>query len=477
MIKALSNEQMRAADAHTINDLCVSSETLMLRAGEAIAEEVARAAKARALERIEIVCGTGNNGGDGFVAARRLKELGFDVSVYLLSGNLSGDCERERMRYDGEYSSEIEAEVVVDCIFGTGLNREVSGEAKDVVDKINSSGAFVVSADIPSGLSGDSGQNLGSCVNADLTVAVAERKRGHYLSAGPDVCGKIVTADIGIETGEGDFVTVYEKEDLEKFFPKRKRNTNKGSYGGAYLVCGCDKYPGAAVLSALGALSSGSGYVRVKPRGEVAPKVISNYPQAILTDDFSTSTCALFGCGVGVSMESYVQLTELSRAFSGPLIVDADGLNCLSKFGLSVLKSRRSATILTPHMREFSRLSKTEIPDILNNPISAAEYIARHNNVILLLKDSVSIVTDGERTVLCDRGNSALAKGGSGDMLAGFLCGTIARGVNPFEACVCASDVLGIAAEKASEDLTEYCVKATDGALYIPAAIKSLSER
>ena len=217
MIKFLTNAEMRSADSHTINDLGVPSQELMRRAGEAIAEEVA-AVCADFTKKITVACGTGNNGGDGYVCARALKERGCDVAVFAVEGRLSPDCEKAKELYDGKYVKEISGDIIVDCLFGTGLSREVSGEFADIINAINDSGAYVISADIASGINGDNGKVMGVAVKADMTVAVAEYKLGHVLGDGADYCGAVTRADIGI-VAEGSYACALTDGDIKAFFP------------------------------------------------------------------------------------------------------------------------------------------------------------------------------------------------------------------------------------------------------------------
>ena len=189
MRKILTVAQMRTADEYTIEKVGVPSKELMRRAGVAIAEAVAEVA---AGGNVLVVCGAGNNGGDGYVCAQQLLRRGFHVKVYACGGRPSPDCEREKLKYTGKYAQTIEGDVIVDCIFGTGLSREVTGEYAEVIEAINKSGAYVISADIPSGMSGDSGTALGVCVRADRTVTIGELKAGFVLSDGFDICGTVI---------------------------------------------------------------------------------------------------------------------------------------------------------------------------------------------------------------------------------------------------------------------------------------------
>lgn len=479
MERLLSNREMRAADAYTIGALGVSSEALMGRAGRAIALETAKAAKELGIKDILVVCGAGNNGGDGYVCASDLLRRGIAVEVFALGGTLSADCSREKSRYSGGYADTISdsAEIIVDCIFGTGLSRDVEGEFAEAISKINACGAFVISADIPSGINGDNGLVCGCAVKADLTVAVAELKAGFYLSDGPDHCGKVVVKDIGITLPDQKVQYIFENSDISILYPKRKRNSNKGTYGTAQLVAGSKIYKGAAALSLQTALQSGCGYVKLCAPAEVADVLAPRFPQVIYNSEpDQTADCIAVGMGCSVSEELYELIKGLLQTYGGTLLIDADGLNSLARYGVGVLKSKKNRTvILTPHIKEFSRLTGKKVQYILQNPIKTAEEFASEYGVTLLLKSSSSVLSDGARTAILHRGNSALAKGGSGDMLSGLAAGNVARGLSAFEAVACASYVVGVSAELSSRQKTEYCVTAKDIIKNLHVAVKCLT--
>lgn len=476
MDRLLTVAEMRAADKYTIENLKVPSGELMRRAGRALAEEISRLPNSK-VAHILFVCGNGNNGGDGYVAAEILRAEGYDVSVFAFGGDLSHDCAREKARYFGEYTEEISGDIIVDCIFGTGLTREVSGRFAEDIKKINSSGAFVVSADIPSGLDGDNGKALGCAVRANLTVAIAELKVGFYLGDAMDFCGKTVRRDIGITCPDDNYIALYGDVDVAKFFPKRRRNSHKGTYGSACLAVGSKKYTGAAALAVSAALQSGCGYVKVASENEVKNLLVLKYPQAIYCEKADLNCTAIaIGSGRGVSEELYAQICELLHCYGGKLIIDADGLNALSKYGAKALKGAKCGVLLTPHYKEFSRLTQLGVDEIESNPVELCKKFAAEYNVCVLLKGACSVISDGRRTVVNARGTTALSKGGSGDILTGFICGTAARGLNLFDSAVASAYVLGVSAEISSEEKTDYCATARDIIKNLPFAVRRLTD-
>lgn len=476
MIRVLNNAQMRRADEYTVNELKISSRTLMRRAGLAIAGEVQKSANELCVNSVLVVCGPGNNGGDGYVCAEQLLELGYNVKVYAADGKLSPDCEREKAHYKGGYSQHICGDIIVDCLFGTGLCRPVCGNYAGIVNGINGSGAFVISADIPSGLNGDNGKVLGVAVKAYKTVAVAEYKSGFFLGDGMDYCGEIVKADIGITCPDNDYAVFYADSDIKNFYPERRRNSHKGTYGCANLVAGSEKYTGAAALCAAACLKSGCGYTKLTSAECVKYALTASLPQVIFNrqPDFTANAIAI-GCGSGVSRELYNLIDNALKNYGGTLVIDADGLNSLSEYDCGILKNAKCSVILTPHIKEFSRLTGLTTEQILQNPVAEAQRFACEYGVTMLLKNAASIITDGKKTVFNVTGSTALAKGGSGDMLAGFMCGTVARGVAPFDAAVCAAYTFGKAAEIAAADKTDYCATAEDILNCLHLAIKSLT--
>lgn len=269
----------------------------------------------------------------------------------------------------------------------------------------------------------------------------------------------------------------YTDEEIKKFYPERKRNTHKGSYGSANIIAGSDKYMGAAALAAEAALMSGCGYVKLTTSEMVRLALASKLPQIICLDepDYSSQAVAV-GMGCGVSESLYAVISKLLVDYNGKLIIDADGLNSLAKYGVDILNKRKCGVILTPHVKEFSRLTGLTVDEICLSPVKYAYGFARRYGVHVLLKGADSVITDGERVAVNTRGTTALAKGGSGDMLSGYMCGCAARGLNIFDAAVCAAYTMGLSAEISSAQKTDYCVTAKDIIKNLHFAVKQLTE-
>ena len=476
---AFSNEQMRRADAATIAAGTPSLE-LMERAGQALARAVAEAMSRKGASDALFVCGGGNNGGDGFAAARILADAGEDVSVLCLAEKFSPDCAAMRERYKGETLGRIPRRrygVIVDCLFGTGLARPIEGINKMLVDFINGSGAYVIACDLPSGL-GECGIAPEVCVRADETVAMGQMKQALLMADGADFAGTVTVAQIGIHAEERG-AEVWEASDVKQLFPPRRSNTHKGSYGAACILAG-GAYSGAAFLAAGACLKSGAGYTKLCVTERLFSSAVGKLPAVVLREfkaidgDILAADCIAAGMGTGVSERLYVHIAELLSAYTGTLVLDADALNTIAAYGTEVLNKKSCKVILTPHPKEFARLAGKSVGEVLSNAAEEAKAFAARCGAVVVLKNNRSLITDGERVAINPTGSPALAKGGSGDVLSGFLAGTCARGVPPFEAACAASWLLGKAGEIAAEKMGEYAPDPTDVIGFLSEAICSL---
>lgn len=471
--------QVRNADKVTIES-GISANELMERAGKALADVVLRVMEERKIDDALFVCGGGNNGGDGFVAARNLMEAGKDVQVLCLSKCFSKECENAKSAYRGEIFERIPRRryaLIVDSLFGTGLARAPEGDEAALIDFIENSGAYVVSCDLPSGLT-EGGIAYPHCVHADETLTIGHMKHALFLADGADCAGKITLAELGILTPEQG-AEIWEEEDVQIFFPPRRLHTHKGTYGEATIVAG-GKYTGAAFLSAGACLKSGAGYTRLRVTKDLLPSAVGKLPSCILSEykgidgEMLTSDCIAIGMGAEADERFYDLLKELILNYTGTLVLDAGALNALSEFGLEVLKEKACKMILTPHMGEFSRLIGGSVQEILQSSVALAMEFAKKYDVVVILKNNRSVITDGERMAINTTGSPVLAKGGSGDVLSGFLAGTVARGVPCFEAACVASYVLGKAGEYATNEMGEYAPDATDVIAYLPTVMRDI---
>lgn len=260
-------------------------------------------------------------------------------------------------------------------------------------------------------------------------------------------------------------------EYCKRFYPVRNRNSDKTTYGSANIIAGCDKYIGAAALATEAALKSGCGYVKLTTTDKVKLALAAKLPQAIFMDEPDLNSGAIaVGMGCGVSEELYNTICKILIEYRGTLVIDADGLNSLARYGKEVLHEKSCSVVLTPHSREFTRLTSLPADE------KHASAFAKEYGVTVLLKGADSYICDGQKTAVNTRGTTALAKGGSGDMLSGYICGTAARGIAPFDAACCAAFTMGLSAEISSAEKTDYCVTAKDILKNLHLAVKQLTK-
>lgn len=498
----LTNAQMRAADKYTIEEMGEPSLALMERAGLALADEAEFLAPRG---KIVCVCGVGNNGGDGFVCARQLFKRERDVEAVFLSGKCSPECEINRSEFEmlgGKIVDRLptgKIALIVDCLFGTGFHGELDEKAAKLVSDINGAkvrGVKILSADIPSGINGENGFAARDAVEADVTLCIGELKTGVFLNDGIDYSGAPKRVDIGIFTPSiEDYAKLIEREDVRKLLPKRKRNSHKGTYGKAAIVAGSDEYSGAAFLAVKAALRSGVGYTTLFTPEAVLASYRLKAPEALLEplneggrvafneevfEKLLSYDSVAYGMGMGLCEDAYLGVKYLLENYTGKLVLDADALNALSKFGKSQMKTlfenKRCSVIVTPHIKEFSRLSELTVTEILSTGAETAKAFAKEYGVTVLLKNAVTIVTDGECVYLTITGTAGQAKGGSGDALSGVIAGLCASGLPVTEGAVAGAYLAGKAAEIAAEEYGEYSLLATDVIEKLGAAFLSLDK-
>lgn len=466
---------MRNADDYTINVLGVPSEDLIERAGLAVASEIIKRLKGG---RVLVCIGKGNNGEDGKVIASVLsKKHGFSVATINVSNGIF-------KMFDKKF------DIIVDCIFGTGLNREVKGKYKTAIEKINESGAYVVSCDIPSGLNADIGKPMGACVKANLTIAIQEYKLGHFLNDGVDYCGEVIAKDIGISIWGDEYYKKLNDTCLKKFFTKPKRNVNKGSFGKTAIIGGSKQYLGSLLLShsAYSALKMGNGYSYLVVPESIYPLVATAHPECIVktmpspkgTIEFDKKTLdelmnfdsIAIGMGLGVSEEIYKTLCYLITEYKGRLLIDADGLNTIAKYGVDILNKKSCEVVLTPHVKEFSRLLGIDASEVNESVITLAKDFALKYGLTLNVKSSTSVITDGESVFINTTGTSGMAKAGSGDVLSGLMAGILAKGLDFTESVAVSAYLFGKAGEEAEKKTTSFTLTATEIIDALPPVIK-----
>lgn len=449
----LTPDEMYRADALAAG-AGVPTLTLMETAGRAVAEEITRRFGARLTL---VLCGPGNNGGDGFVVARYLKAWGWPVRLALLAdaATLKGDAALMAARWDGPVERGISlggAELIVDALFGAGLSRDLPA---DIADAVNGSGCPVVAVDVPSGLDGLTGQPRGSAIVADVTVTFFRLKPGHLLMPGRELCGELVLADIGIPLKVLDEIRPAAFVNADIFLPDLDPGGHKYGRGHAVVVSGGPLHTGAARLAARAALSGGAGLVTLS--GSLSALAVhAAQVSAIMLSDADLSTllsdrrknAVLIGpaAGVGVETRDQVETVLLSGAAT---VLDADALTSFSQererlFRLIGMGEGRPV-VMTPHEGEFRRIF--DIDDA--SKLERARMAAALSGAVMVLKgaDTVIAAPDGRARINVNAPPS-LATAGSGDVLAGLVAGLLAQGLDPFEAACSAVWLHGDAAER-----------------------------
>jgi len=479
VIPLLSRDQIRAFDRCAIEECAVPSLVLMENAGRGAAEIIERRAQDRA-GPIRIVCGPGNNGGDGFVVARRLLSRGKRVTVLLAASHdrLAGDA---RANYNawiglggptvaisdanaGRLADELGAAgIVVDALLGTGLDREVTGFFASVIDGINRAPGLRIALDIPSGLDANTGQPLGIAVRADETVTFAEHKLGLWTSTGAEYAGRITRVDIGVPSElvgrVGSSARLLERADVASWLSPRAVSTHKGSAGRVAIVAGSPGKTGAALLSARGALRAGAGLVTICTFPDAADaldaRVLEEMTRRIdpanvetsLDEALEAADVMVVGPGLGLGADARRVVDHV--VFHGSLvkIVDADALTLLAG-RLGELRSAVGRIVLTPHPGEMARLLGSTTAEVESDRFAAVARAVSLSGAVVLLKGARTLVgAPGVQTAANPSGTPALATAGSGDVLAGILA-ALAVELEPFHAACAAAHVHGAAGER-----------------------------
>ncbi len=459
---------VRETDRTTIEDHGVPGYTLMTRAGEAaVREAVAAFPGAR---RWQIVCGAGNNGGDGYVVARLATAEGITVSVLTLVDpeKLTGDAATAYgdfaadggvvLPYEGQLDDE--AQLLFDGILGSGLEREVGGRFAEAVAAINAHPAPTVALDIPTGIHGDSGAVLGCAIEADLTVTFVGLKSGLFLGDAPNYCGDIRFAGLDIpdsyrEGIEPDFRRIDEAA-LGEALPRRPRTSHKGRHGHVLIVGGGEGMPGAVQLAGEAALRSGAGLVSIATHPSHASMIVASRPElmphAIGTADdldplLDRADVIAFGPGLGQSEWARLLFTRLAEDFR-PSVWDADALNLLARNN-NQLENR----VITPHPAEAGRLLGISTQAVQADRFTAAERLAARYSGAVVLKGSGTLVFAGQkarRRWLCTSGNPGMGTAGMGDVLTGIIAGLMGQGLDPALAAAVGVEVHARAGDRAA---------------------------
>ena len=484
---------MRKSDAYTVENITPERE-LIKKAAAALF------AFAKYTPPVCIVCGGGNNGADGLALALLLHKDGIETDVCLVSERLSvegeyffSECKKENITFLTLDNTDMTRyKTVVDCILGTGFSGTIRDSAARAVKKINESFAYVISADINSGLDSNSGQG-NVCVSSDVTIALGEYKYGHFLARAKDVMKSKLRCDVGIKVLESDTFLI-EESDARSIFKSRKNYSHKGIYGYVTVIGGSTEYSGAAKLANISmcALRSGCGVCRLAVPESISPAVMPYllestlcplkcnggelvFDEASVKNAISGSRAVSFGMGIKKGAEQQKILAYILENYNGRLIIDADGINNLAHLDNGLLAKTQADIILTPHIKEFSRLCGKSCDEILADPIGCAKDYSKRCGVILLLKGTSTVITDGDKVYITDTGCAGMATAGSGDVLSGILTGIMGF-VSDGElllATAAGAYINGLCGQAAQEKFTSVGMTSSDTASFIPQILKS----
>lgn len=479
----IRKNEMKRIDEYTSLNITPAID-LMEIAGKKMADIVI---KNYSPKRVLLLCGASGNGGDAFVCGRYLINSGIICDAYLISNKFNKECQINYDLFKGNVFNELPSlncedkyDLIIDGLIGIGLNRNLDDKYIDVINLVNLSNINIVSLDIPTGINADNGLSMGGYVKCDLCISVMYHKCGLFLNDGLDSYKKLELINIGM-VEPLSLVHLNDIFEFKNIYPKRLRNTNKGSYNRAYVIAGSYKYPGASLISytALASLKMGVGY-----QGLAIPDVLYNayalvnpslmikslssvdghikYCEDELKSLLNNEAISI-GMGMDISIDLYKSICYLLTNYNGILIIDADAINSLAMYGKDVLKTKKCDVIITPHIKEFSRLTGIDKNLIVSNPIDYAYDFSKKYNVCLILKSASSIITDGDKLCISAFGNTSLAKGGSGDMLAGILAGVCAYLDTSLYTKACLSAfILGYASECACRSIAAECVTYKD---------------
>jgi NAD(P)H-hydrate epimerase len=485
---------MKEMDRLTIQDLGVPGTVLMENAARGAARGFLEHFDPPEGSQVVILCGRGNNGGDGYVMARYLHGAGMKVTVVVLSelGKIAGDARvnLEIIRRLGLEILEVPGTVdweghagllkhshyLVDGILGTGLNAEVKGFYRQVIEEVNGMGKPVMAVDIPSGLNADTGQVMGAAVRADLTVTFGFPKLGQLVFPGAELVGRLIRVDIGIPREVTDQVParyhLLEPEDFRDLLKTEEKDIHKGSRGHLLVLAGSTGKTGAATLTALGGLRAGAGLVTLGipgslnpilenklteamtvPLPETAEGTLSLEAEGVIRSLWEGKTALALGPGLSTHPETVSLVRRIVASCPLPMVVDADGLNALSG-DLEVLSACRERIILTPHPGEMARLAGIGNEEVQSDRIGVAEAFVKARGSCLVLKGARTLIADsGGGVHVNPTGNPALASGGSGDVLTGLIAGFLARGWPLAKAAAGGVYLQGLAADYLAEDM------------------------
>lgn len=480
----VTSEEMQRADRTTSDLFLLPSVVLMERAALSVADEITNRFSKPC--RVCIVCGNGNNGGDGFALGRILNERGFSVHFFTFNetGHASNDnLLQKQMLYKLKMGistglPEDEYDIIVDAVFGIGLKREISNEYADCILHLNAMKGYKIAVDIPSGINADTGSVLGCAFCADLTVTFGFCKKGHYLYPGREYCGRLLCRDIGIAKAaleeKPPVCYTFEKKDIRSLLPKRTARSHKGTYHKVGIIAGSRKIGGAAVLSSMAAMQTGVGYTKIYSDEINRNVLLQMLPEGLFysyeqydTDILSDCSAVAIGPGIGTDHEAKKHMKDILTDLQCPLVIDADAINLVSSDeelkALLIKYALKIPIIMTPHRKELERFCGYELSDRDAELYRQESEIAGKYHITLVCKDAATRVyhTDGS-VYINSSGNHGMAAAGSGDVLTGIIAGLTAQGADVKTASSLGVYIHGLCGDYALKKSNPYSMKASD---------------
>lgn len=480
-MRILSADEIRSVENKAFRYYFTGAQ-LMYRAGEACFSKIMQCyGEDMQGKNVAVLCGNGKNAGDGFVIAKLLCNAGVKASIVLADKEPVLD---ETKMYFNEAKeagvpvidfkpSVLKVPYIVDCIFGIGFHGEAKAPFDSVFDAVNESRAVVISIDTPSGTDATTGA-VSSAVKADMTIAVSTWKYAHVLPPANGYCGKIKTVHIGIpeDCYEEYYPKTISNKDVKKSFLPIDFNAHKGTFGRLLTICGSFDMPGAAVICAKGALKTGAGLVKCLFPKSIYPVMTSHLTQStfvpvteneqktlsmgslpFILEELKKADAVLLGCGIGVNDDIEVIVNQVVRECKKPLVIDADGINCLAR-SIDILQDTTAPVVLTPHPAEMARLTNKTVEEIQKNRIETAKEFALSHKIVLILKGANTVVTDGKAVYVNTTGNPGMAMGGSGDLLSGVIGAFLAQGMEPLKAACAAVYIHGKCGDITANELS-----------------------
>ncbi|MEE0930521.1 MAG: NAD(P)H-hydrate dehydratase [Acutalibacteraceae bacterium] len=503
-MKILTCEQTRILEKNQV-DRGSTYFQLMNNAGVQVGKTLISQLGANTKSIVAVLCGKGNNGGDGFIASQYLTSQGIKAYALLVDGEPRTEdsmCALEQALSNGvevvriwEYSQKVKdiistADYVIDAIYGIGFKGSLNDSIKNIADLVNNTHSKVLAVDIPSGVNCDNGAVENTAFKADITLSFSTLKPCHVLYPSMDYCGKTSVAQVGINKGviyDSEYLTeTIDGSRLKSLMPQKEVSANKGTTGTLTVACGSYGMVGATQMCIQSALRSGTGLVKSILPSNLYPIIAPSIPQAVfipytsadtievLTQSMEKSKAVIAGCGLGNNSKSQ-EITEYIISNSKiPVILDADSLNVIAN-NIEILKKAKVPVIITPHPGEMARMLNTSVDMIQNNRLTVATEFAKRYNVIVVLKGAYTIIAHPSgKSVINPTGNKGMAKAGSGDVLAGIIGSFVSQGMSPFNAAVSGVYCHGYAGDLAEERFGHISMLATDIIDMLPTCIKNI---